>query len=115
MSITGTVEYFSHLGKQDRVVFLLSVAFELTIGARGYYRGQEPSGAACVKLAAFNEIQHQVASMARHVLARSAARYPDDVFFEILLEKASAGGCEAELLASLENARSAAQRPQPSR
>lgn len=102
--------YFSGLSKHDQVLFLLNAAFELTLGARGSYRGVDLPAGATTKLAAFNEVQHQALSMARHVLAGSQARYPDETFFEILLEKASVGGCEGELVSALESAKSDLQR-----
>jgi hypothetical protein len=66
-------DWFTGLGPTDQVRFLLAVAHELTIVARGYYVPQSDALADAAAVRAVNEIQHRVVAHAAAILEDPAA------------------------------------------
>lgn len=92
---------FSYDGKTS----LLSVlALEITIRARGAYPEETDEKIDPKKLVGFNEIQHTIMGQLVKMLVKDEARYPDDVFLDILYEKAEDSSCEKDLFIALETA-----------
>jgi hypothetical protein len=88
----------------DKKTFFLSIlALELTVSARGAYPSQElkVEKDSLTRLICLNEIQHTVTGHLAKMINKDDERYPDDVFFEIMFEKASSGPCEKDLLTAL--------------
>src|SRR5260370_1214944 len=92
---------FCSLLPQEQARFLARLLHESTMWARSRYpeiRSDEPDRVVA-KLKGFNEFSHVVSAQLRAILDGNAARYPDDVFFHILVEQACLTGCEAEVAA----------------
>ena len=92
---------FSTLPLDNRVNFLSSLALELTISMRGAYPTLVGEKVSLMKLMGLNEVQHTVAGQLKKMLAKDNDRYPDDVFFDILFEKAKGSFCDEELFAAI--------------
>src|SRR5437773_2302527 len=82
--------------RKARVLSLL--AHNLTICARAAYLPEVGDDLARKRLHALNEVLHAVTGQLMHMVSGDANRYPDDVFMDILLEKAQMGHCEGDLL-----------------
>jgi hypothetical protein len=48
-------------------------------------------------LMGFNEVHHTIPGQLAKMLAKDDARYPDDVFFDVLFEKAKSSFCDKDL------------------
>ena len=97
---------YAALSEPKRVSFLAHLSWELTVLARDTYAVGSESVDQPAHLRAFNECQHQVAQHLRHLLERQPARYPEEVFGEILCASAAELGFErrlGELLAEAAN------------
>ena len=97
-------DWYLALRDSDKLVFLALVSGELTIHGRGI--GFYESGEQLIRgFKGLNELQHQISG---HIvgIALGHDRYPDDVLWKILDEKASAHGLSSHLKHSLEAARS---------
>ena len=99
--------WYLALNDSDKQVFLALVSNHLTIHGRDFYRyqGIEPKAKAFQAFEGLNELQHQISG---HIAAIGLRhdRYPDDVLWKILDEKAAAYGLTAHLGQSLDFARS---------
>ena len=96
--------WYLGLTDPDKQVFLGLVSNSLTIHGRAF--GLDLSGEQQIRaFRGLNELQHQISG---HIvgLGLGGDRYPDDVLWEILAEKAAAYGLSAHLRQSLEFARS---------
>ncbi len=94
---------FSALSANQKIHLIALLEHNVTIAARGHY--DEPEECTRIKKSrAFNEILHTTSSQIAHMAAAQSKRYPDDVFIEILFDKARFGDCEAALLWAFENA-----------
>ena len=99
--------WYLALTDSDKQVFLALVSNHLTIHGRDF--GLYPSGAEQSKafnaFKGLNELQHQISG---HIAAIGLRhdRYPDDVLWKILDEKAAAYGLTAHLRQSLDFAKS---------
>jgi hypothetical protein len=96
--------WYLKLPDDKKQVFLAIVAHQLTIHARYVvheFSGEQQTAA----LKGLNELQHQISS---HVAAigLAAERYPDDVLWDILEEKAVQYQVSPELAQSIQFARS---------
>ena len=92
---------FSTLPLDKRVNFLSALALELTISMRSAYPTQVEEKVNLIKLMGLNEVQHTVAGQLTKMLAKDDARYPDDVFFDILFEKAKGRFCDEDLFTAI--------------
>ena len=88
------------LNRKTRVLSLL--AHNLTICARSAYLPEVSDDIARQRLRGINELLHIVSSQLMHTVADNIKRYPDDVFLDILFEKAEMGQCEGDLLQALQ-------------
>jgi hypothetical protein len=78
---------FLSLADADKQIFLARISLELTIVGRAQvldHRGDQLIAA----LSGLNELQHTLSSQIA-ALGAGAARYPDDVFWSVLCEKAA--------------------------
>lgn len=91
---------FLLLPADQKILVLSCLSHELTVNARGIYPGQVEDHEAAEKLCTYNEVQHNVTSQLRHMLSNNEKRYPDNVFIDIIFEKARNGGCEGDLIAA---------------
>jgi hypothetical protein len=99
--------WYLALKDSDKQVFLALVSNHLTIHGRDFYRyppETEPKAKAIQAFEGLNELQHQISG---HIAAIGLRRdrYPDDVLWKILDEKAAAYGLTAHLRQSLERSR----------
>lgn len=92
---------FSALSPDNRTFLLSILALEITIRARGAYPGQEDEEVGMVKLVGFNEMQHTISGHLEKMLMKDEDRYPDDVFLDILFEKAESSSCARDLLVAI--------------
>lgn len=101
--------WYLALNDFDKQVFLALVSNHLTIHGRDFYRypavDPKVTAKAFQAFEGLNELQHQISG---HIAAigLSRDRYPDDVLWKILDEKAAAYGLTAHLRQSLDFARS---------
>lgn len=95
--------WYVALPDSDKMVFLALVSGQLTIHGRAF--GLDLSGEQQVMaFKGLNEIQHQISFHLAGIGAKRE-RYPDDVFLQILSDKASSFGLSAHLAQSLDSAR----------
>ena len=90
-----------YLGMSDpqRLIFLARLSNDLTIHGRGF--GLDLAGSQQVQaFKGLNELQHQISQHIAH-LGEDSKRYPEDVLWEILQEKAARYGLSAHLKQSL--------------
>lgn len=82
-------QIFCSLPARGQARFLARLLHECTMWARSQYPEilSEPAGAVD-ELKRFNELSHVVSAQLRAILEGNGARYPDDVFFDILIEQA---------------------------
>ena len=96
---------FLGLVGKEKTLLLARLSHALTVSARSAYLESEGTVADRFRtLKGFNEIQHQVSSQLRNRLIGTNKTYPDDVFVNIVFEKAEQGGCEHELLRAFNQA-----------
>ena len=91
------------LADADKQIFLCFVSHQLTVHGRAF--GLDLTGAEQIRaFQGLNELQHQISG---HVAAIGLKRdrYPDDVLWNILNEKAASYGLLAHLQQSLDYAR----------
>ncbi len=92
-------DFYLSLPDRRKLVFLAILSNSLTIDVRGFFL--ELSGERLLKaLQGLNELQHQ---LSQHIaaIASGSERYPDDVLWNILSEKAEAHQIRASLRQSL--------------
>jgi hypothetical protein len=77
-------------------------AHNLTVCARSTYSPEVVDDVARKRLRTFNEILHTLTGQLLHLVSNDLGRYPDEVFIDILFEKAQSEGCEAELCRAFE-------------
>ena len=97
-------DWYLALTDPDKQIFLALVSSDLTIHGREF--GLHPPGEQQNRgFKGLNELQHQISG---HIvgLGLGRDRYPDDVLWQILAEKAAAYGLSSHLRHSLEHARS---------
>src|SRR5687768_42812 len=104
MSDISLKDTYAGLSDEQKMLLLPLLSHQLTISARGSYPGQVPPEITNRHLVTYNEIQHQVSSMVDSLMNDSTKRYPDDVFMNIIIEKAKSGGCEQGLQWAFESA-----------
>jgi hypothetical protein len=96
--------WYLDLTDSDKLIFLALVSSDLTIHGRGFGLdlSEEQQNRAFKGL---NELQHQISG---HIVALGLGRdrYPEDVLWDVLAEKAAAYGLRAHLKKSLAFARS---------
>ncbi len=103
MNIDELKSWYLALSDCDKQVFLCFVSNQLTVHGRAF--GLDLTGEEQVKaFQGLNELQHQISG---HVAAigLKCDRYPDDVLWNILNEKAASYGLHAHLKQSLDYAR----------
>jgi len=94
---------FLQLPEERKILFFSFLAHELTVFARGAYPEQgQNNGESTNKLMAFNEMEHNITSQLAHMLAKNEKRYPDEVFADILFEKAQTANCESDLVVAFD-------------
>jgi hypothetical protein len=105
-SSSNTIEFrdwYLGLIDSDKMIFLALASGQLTIHGRAF--GLDLSGEQQIKaFMGLNEIQHQISFHIAGIGAKRE-RYPEDVFLEILSEKASSFGLSSHLRQSLDYAR----------
>ena len=103
MTIEELRDFYLALPNVEKQIFLLSVSWYLTIHGRGF--GIDLTGAEQTKaLLGLNELHHKISSHVKSI-ALGDDRYPDDVLWNILNEKALHYGIIAHLKSSFEYAR----------
>jgi hypothetical protein len=96
-------DWYLALSDSDKQIFLSMVSNQLTIHGRAF--GFEPTGVEQIRaFQGLNELQHQVSG---HIAAIGLGRdrYPDEVLWNILNEKAASDGLLAHLKQSFDSAR----------
>jgi hypothetical protein len=96
--------WYLALTDSDKQIFLALVSSDLTIHGREF--GLHPPGEQQSRaFEGLNELQHQISG---HIVGLGLGRdkYPDDVLWQILAEKAAAYGLTPHLKHSLESAKS---------
>ena len=102
--MTDHHDRFTALTKAEKQRFLALVALDLTIAGRSFLRDRQ--GDPLVRaMSGLNELQHTIAGQIA-ALASDREHYPDDVFWQMLTEKADRFGIAAALQAAVEFAAS---------
>src|SRR5262245_53837648 len=87
----------------DRKVKVLSLfAHNLTVCARSADLPEIGDGPARRRFQVFNELLHNVTGQLMHMVLGDLNLYPDEVFMDVLLEKAKAEWCERDLVQAFE-------------
>ena len=81
---------------EQRVQFLLTLAFKLTISARETYEFQSTNVVEPTRLRGINELQHRIVGQASRILGNGHL-FPNDVLIIGLFEAAKAYGCMSDL------------------
>lgn len=89
---------------ERKIAVLAALSFQLTICARASYPGQTDDAESLKALTLFNELQHQITGFLEQLAAGDEERYPEDVFIQVLEQKAQAGGRAPELQWAFERA-----------
>jgi hypothetical protein len=90
---------YAKAAPNEQLVILAGLAHEVTIIGRAYYtNGPDGQDAPGPTMIALNELQHQISGQMSHLARNNALRYPDDVFVNILFERAQYGHLEEEFL-----------------
>ena len=94
-NVTG---HYLSLPDKERLEFLAFLSFHVSEIACGSYpeAGQE-TATSLRRLEAYNEMLHVIAKQLLAELRGPTSGYPHDVFWQVLLEEAQRGGCEASL------------------
>ncbi len=106
------------LTRNSRLLFLVDLAWELTVHARGTYVAGTEEVAKPQKLRTFNEIQHRVLGHLRHLMYDQDQRYPEPEFFDVICAAADEVGMDghiAKILLRNASPTSPAQTAQPRR
>ena len=80
-----TLIFYNTLSENERIYFLSSLMYELTIIARNFYLEDKVDNSSNF-FQTINELQHKISSHIRHLLKKEDKRYPDDVLFKILFQ-----------------------------
>lgn len=91
---------FIALTEEEKLFFLIDLAYNLSIIARGYYyKENDPT-----IFYALNETMHIIIGHILNIVKNSSERYPDDVFIDIVFEASNYNklSCETDLYASIE-------------
>lgn len=103
MNTDESTNWYLALSDPERLVFLAHLAHDLTLHGRyfGHFVTGEQQTRAFMGL---NDLNHQISA---HIagIALAHERYPDDVLWKILEEKAAAYGIANHLKSSIERAR----------
>jgi hypothetical protein len=97
---------FGELSPLEKQLFLSELIFELSIAARNHY--DDPDSARFEKLRALNEVIHVASSKLRALIEQDTRQYPDDIFLNILQEKAESAG-QSDFSFALERALASAK------
>jgi hypothetical protein len=89
---------FLRMPPKSQMRTLSLLAHNLTVCARAAYAQDVNDALARKQHHAANELLHTITAQLMHLIADDANRYPDDVFIDILLEKAQTESYEKELL-----------------
>jgi hypothetical protein len=92
---------FKTFSAGDQALFLVRLAADLTVEARGTYIPQSEDVSDPSRLRMFNEAQHRILFQALHLLQRDSDRYPDDVFADVVWDYLIALDCTERLDATL--------------
>lgn len=101
---TDVRDFYLALSDREKEIFLAMLSNSLTIDGRDFILTR--SGEQLIKsLEGLNELQHQIS---QHIAALTlgSKRYPDEVLWKILIEKAESHGIAAALQRSLRSVRS---------
>jgi hypothetical protein len=93
---------FLSMSPTRKTQVLLLLAHNLTVCARAAYLPEVSDHLARKRLRALNETLHIVTGQVTHMVLGNAKRYPDDVFMDILVEKAQMEECEGDFLQAFE-------------
>jgi hypothetical protein len=85
MTMDRCIRGFSRLSHSQKIKFLATLYFELTIVAREAYDLEGPALTHPRLLRSCNEIQHRIAGVMLALLNDDPNRYPDDVFVQVVL------------------------------
>ena len=85
------VDAVSRLDAEERLQWLITLGWEMTVPARAYYP-LGPEAGSLAHLIAFNELQHQVYNYLRH--SRTKDDWTIEQFVHGLCDKASVSGVE---------------------
>ena len=104
ISLPEVHDLYSILAGSSRQDFLLALADNITLRARGeYVETGNSQNHTLAALRALNEVMIVVVTQARSS-TRCKPAYPDDAFLRVIVEKASAGKCEHVVKAALADA-----------
>lgn len=94
---------YNRLGKEDRVVFLLFLAHQLTAAARTITSSPEPEAAQRKKHIAILEMLNHITLHAMQVLRNETPKQSDGALFSVVYETAAKAKTVPELLAALKH------------
>ena len=97
MTRDEAVAFYIAVPQTRKCNFLLTLAHELTIACRRYYRNSDEVDAQSIPhFEGVCELMHHISAEARHHLNEDADRYPDDVLLRTLFDKAEYFGLTTE-------------------
>jgi hypothetical protein len=88
MTRENVIQWFSSLPKSEQIGVISQIAHALIIAARETYVPQSNEIAKPFELRGCNELQHQLMGHLLKLIDNNTARYPDELFIQILFEMA---------------------------
>src|SRR5437762_1189184 len=104
MTESETIRAYQSLRNDEQVRLLARLAHSFTLRARSTYVAGTSDVADPAQLRGINEVLHRITGQLGHLLESESARYPDDVFAEMLCAGTREFGCEADLARLLQTA-----------
>jgi len=98
------LDFYCGLGSSAKVRFLARAAYNLTVELRCDYDDALDCKMRLQRLQGANELQHHLTAELAHHYNLDEKRYPDDVLFNILIEKAMFYEILPELLSAFSRA-----------
>ncbi|MCY7376562.1 MAG: hypothetical protein LH472_11410 [Pyrinomonadaceae bacterium] len=86
MNKKEAIEIFSDLSNNEQADFLARLAWELTVAARETYEVGTDDLTNPKMMRSINEVQHRLLSQLSAMLRKDENRYPDEVFWQIILD-----------------------------
>jgi len=107
MTNNSIADWFSKLSQTEKSQFVCDATYELTITARdsSLWSDASQGESEAVVLRAICEILHTLTGQLSKLLKGDLNRFPDDIVWDIVLEKGSQGGVKDAVLRALERAR----------
>src|SRR5215813_6390643 len=97
ISTSAICSQFINWKRRQKISFLTVFSHELTVCARAFYTSPESSE----KMICINELVHITTGQLIKIIAQDHNRYPDNIFFDIIVSYAQERGIKDSLIIAL--------------